>query len=279
MPDPTPSSIGGPPTVGVVIRFRDSAGTLPEVLRCLQAQTRRPDLLVGVDTGSSDGSAEIIRQAGGRVISWSEAYVHPRVLNFGVEHCPADFILALSSHTALDGPDTIERLADALARDPELCAVSSPWDGDNYYSCRITWRELQEKGLKFGGIYSNSMGMFRRACWGEFPFDPEQRECEDYAWAVAMLRRGYAVGRLRYPFRHLRQGGTRMDIFAPVAFRLARRHGLKVAWSGAVGTLRALVRHGWRWLRSPAGREQESHFIAAHWTKLRAWSSAAGKRD
>ena len=52
-----------PATIGVVIRFKDSAATLPEVLEALQRQTRRPDRLVGVNTGASDNSAELITRA------------------------------------------------------------------------------------------------------------------------------------------------------------------------------------------------------------------------
>src|SRR5262245_2744321 len=69
------------PTIGAVIRFRDSARTLPRVLASLERQSLRPDRLVGVDTGSRDGSAEILRKAGARIVPWTGPYHHSRTLN------------------------------------------------------------------------------------------------------------------------------------------------------------------------------------------------------
>ncbi|WP_397385877.1 glycosyltransferase family 2 protein, partial [Prosthecobacter sp.] len=73
------------PTIGVLIRFKNSAATLPRVLQRLQAQTIRPLFILGVDTGSTDDSAALITQAGGRVIAWSQPYHHARVLNYGLK--------------------------------------------------------------------------------------------------------------------------------------------------------------------------------------------------
>jgi glycosyltransferase involved in cell wall biosynthesis len=45
-----------PMTLGILIRFANSAVTLRDVLAALQAQTLQPDVILGVDSGSSDGS-------------------------------------------------------------------------------------------------------------------------------------------------------------------------------------------------------------------------------
>lgn len=262
------------PTVGVVIRFHNSAATLPAVLRSLQAQTRQPDMIVGVDNGSTDHSAELVRAAGGNVVAWNERYTHPRVLNHGITHCPTTYVMALSSHTTLDAPDVIERLIRELDQDPQDCAASAPWDDDAFYTHRITWDELKQKGLKFGGIYSNSMGMIRRSCWEQRSFDPLQVECEDYAWAVEMLDLGHVVLRVPFPFSYHRHGGNRIGIFASVAFDLARRHGLRVAWLGPTGSLRGLLHHAWRWVVTPS-RQAEKQALSAHWAKLSAWLRTA----
>ena len=49
------------PAVTAVIRFRDSAQTLPAVLASLASQTTPPECILGVDTGSQDGSADLIQ--------------------------------------------------------------------------------------------------------------------------------------------------------------------------------------------------------------------------
>ncbi len=244
-------------TLGVVIRFKDSAATLPRVLECLQHQTRRPDLIVGVDTGSADGSAALVRAAGGTVVPWTQAYSHPRVLNFGIDHCPTDLVLALSSHTTLEAPDTVERMVACFA-DGRTACVSGKWDADPFYSDAIDLGELRAKGMKFGSIYSNSMGMLRRAFWEEVKFDDTLPTAEDYAWAVAQLARGRTCRRLDFPFGYHRAGNNRVYEFAHTIFSIARRHGLPTTWLGPKGSLLGL-------LHAPDRAE--------HWDKLRAWAA------
>jgi glycosyltransferase involved in cell wall biosynthesis len=108
-------------TLGILIRFANSATTLPDVLAALQGQTLQPDVILGVDSGSSDGSDKLIRNAGGQVIQWSQRYEHSKVLNFGVKHLKTDLVLALSSHTVLEDPATLSRMVEAL-RVPALPA-------------------------------------------------------------------------------------------------------------------------------------------------------------
>ncbi len=229
------------PSLGVLIRFSNSADTLPAVLEALKQQTLQPDSILGVDSGSMDGSSSLIEAAGGRVVCWSDRYEHSKVLNFGVRQLPTDLVLVLSSHTVLESPGTLASMVEAMS-DPCTACVSGRWDDDPCYSDAIDWNELRAKGLKFGSIYSNSMGMFRRSLWEQMPFDEAAPTAEDYAWAVAQVRRGHLCKRLRFPFSYRRNGHTRDGEFAHVTFRLARKHGLKVAWLGPVASIQLCAR-------------------------------------
>ncbi len=256
------------PTLGVVIRFKDSEATLPAVLEALGRQTVRPDVVVGVDNRSSDTSAEIMRAAGAKVVGWVEAYNHPRVLNFALRHCPTDLVLVLSSHTVLGASDVIEKLVAAMA-DPRTACASGKWDADAFYSDAIDWSELKSKGLKFCSIYSNSMGMFRRSLWEQTPFDETLPTLEDGAWALEQVRKGHICRRLDFPFTYRRGGGTRAYIFAVITFQLAHRHGLRVAWLGVAATLRHVGREA---VRQLAGRGAVGlPGIGILWGRLRAW--------
>ncbi len=228
------------PTLGVVIRFRNSAATLPGVLEALRRQTVQPDLILGVDHQSTDQSAELLRASGARIIEWTLPYHHARVLNFALGHCPAELVLVLSSHTVLRAADAIERFVAALA-DPRTACVSAKWDGDPFYSDAIDWPELQRKGLKIGSIYSNSMGLLRRALWDQVPFDESLVTMEDGAWALEQVRRGHLCRRLDVAFDYQRSGRGRDYVFAVTTFHLASRHGLAVAWLGVRATLGRLV--------------------------------------
>ena len=228
------------PSVGVVLRFKNSAATLPGVLEALRRQTRPPDLIVAINNQSTDASPELLRAVGANILEWKQPYHHSRVLNFAFGQCPTDFVLVLSSHTVLAAPDAVERLAGALT-DPQTACASCQWDDDPFYSDAIDWAELQAKGLKFGSIYSNSMGMVRRALWEQVPFDESLPTMEDCAWTLEQLKRGYRCRRLKLAFNYQRSTNDRAFVFAALTFKFAAKHGLSVTWLGPVGSAKGLL--------------------------------------
>ncbi len=252
-------------TLGVLIRFANSAETLPDVLAALKKQTLQPDVILGVDNGSGDGSRQMIEAAGGLVIEWSERYEHSKVLNFGIRPLKTDLVLILSSHTVLEAPDTIERMIDAMS-EPQTVCVSGKWDADSYYSDAIDWKELRAKGLKFGSLYSNSMGMIRRSAWELVPFDETTLTSEDYAWVVEQLYRGHVCKRLDFPFGYRRSGCNRDEEFAVFTFSLARKYQLHVTWLGPVASVRL-------WLQNLAifGDECRGSARRTMAARMRAW--------
>lgn len=254
-----------PPTVGLVIRFKNSAATLPGVLAAIGRQTVRPDLILAINNQSADESPQLLQAAGAQILDWTEPYHHSRVVNFAMSRCPTDLVLMLSSHTVLESPDAIESLVKALA-DPRTACASGKWDADTFYSNNVDWAELQSKGLKFGSIYSNSMGMVRRALWEQVPFDESLVTMEDSAWALEQIKRGNFCRRLDFKFSYQRGGRARDFVFAVITFKLAARHGLRVTWLGVKGTLLELLR----------GRRADSGVSSAQREalrqRLRAWA-------
>lgn len=253
------------PSIGVLIRFKNSAATLPRVLQRLQAQTIRPQVILGVDTGSTDTSASLIAQAGGSVIAWSQPYHHARVLNFGLGHLHTDLVLVLSSHTTLDDDDALERMLATFA-DSRVACVSAKWDDDPFYTDAITWDELSAKGLKFGSIYSNSMGMIRRKAWESLPFDESLVTAEDYDWAIAQLQRGHICRRLPLRFGYERSGHDRTFEFARLVFLFSRRYKLRVTWLGVLPSIQQM-------LKALFMRRPEMPPPALHYERLKAWAA------
>lgn len=227
------------PTLGILIRFSNSAETLPEVLSALARQTVLPDKILGIANQSRDASHRILREAGADIAEWSEPYHHSKVLNFGMSRLETDLVLVLSSHTVLESEDALAKLI-ACFEDPDVSCASAKWDRDSYYSDCIDWAELQRKGLRFGSIYSNSMGMVRRSAWHRTNFDESIDTSEDYAWAIERLRRGDRCARIDFRFSHLRGGATRDREFADIVFQLAYRYCLPVAWLGPIGSIKFL---------------------------------------
>jgi glycosyltransferase involved in cell wall biosynthesis len=261
---PLPCLLGKQPSLGILIRFSNSSKTLPKVLAALSRQTLQAEVLLGVDSGGDDGSCKLIREAGGEVIRWDDPYEHSRVLNFGLRHLRTDLVLVLSSHTVLNDPHTLQRMVAAMS-DRNVACVSGKWDPDAFYSNHIDFEELRNKGLKFGSIYSNSMGMIRRSLWQQHPFDECVQTAEDYDWAVAQLQRGSSCRRLDFPFDYCRNGNNRTGDFARITFRIARKYGLPVTWLGARATLLLWLKDFW----------QQSDSASPHGAKLAAWAKSA----
>ena len=257
-------------TLGIVIRFKNSDATLPAVLEALRRQTLQPDLILGIDSQSSDTSPELIRAAGGKLIEWTQPYNHPRVLNFAIQHCPTDLVLVLSSHTVLQSPNAVENLVAAMT-DPRTACASGKWDDASFYSNAVDWEELKSKGRKFGSIYSNSMGILRRSLWLQVPFDESLPTMEDGAWALEQVKRGFICRRLDFAFDYQRSGKPRDYVFAVITFQLAARHGLRVTWLGVAATLRELFR---TLARRVSGLPHASTDQATRlWQRLAAWSA------
>jgi glycosyltransferase involved in cell wall biosynthesis len=226
--------------LAIIIRFKNSAATLPGVLLALRAQTLQHARIIGIDTGSSDGSAEILISEGAQVVRWEKPYHHSKVLNFGMKHCTEEFVLVLSSHTVLSDPSTISAMLVAMA-DPNTACVSGKWSPSDAWSDAITSEELKRVGLRFCSIYSNSFGMIRRELWMQCPFDESLSTMEDYAWALAQLDRGYTCRRLSFPFQYQRSASPREFAFAATTFHLAHRYGFAVKWLGVRRTIGALT--------------------------------------
>lgn len=258
------------PTLGVVIRFKNSAATLPAVLEALRRQTLQPDLILGIDNQSTDGSADLLRAAGAKVIDWTERYSHPRVLNFALRHCPTDLVLVLSSHTVLRSSDAIARLVAALS-DPRTACASGKWDDDPFYSDAIDWAELQGRGLKFGSIYTNSMGILRRSLWEQHSFDESLPTMEDSAWALEQVRNGHICRRVTFDFSYGRSGQERFFVFALLTFKLAARHNLRVAWLGPRQTATCLATSLANRLRTWLRSAEDDHEFRLHRERLWAW--------
>ncbi|MCU4186934.1 glycosyltransferase [Acidiferrimicrobium sp. IK] len=72
-PGPRPPAAGGAPRrrVSVLIPARDEASSLPHLLASLAAQVEPPDEVVVVDDASTDGTGQLARRAGVRVLESS----------------------------------------------------------------------------------------------------------------------------------------------------------------------------------------------------------------
>lgn len=113
-----------PLAVSVVIPVRDDAALLRRCLEALAVQRSRPDEVIVVDNGSTDGSADVARELGARVVVEPEPGI-PAASACGFD-AAAGAVIARLDADCVPPADWIERIRAAFAADPSLDAITGP---------------------------------------------------------------------------------------------------------------------------------------------------------
>ncbi|HEV7624688.1 MAG TPA: glycosyltransferase family A protein [Amnibacterium sp.] len=116
MPDPL--------RVSVVLPVRDDAPALRRCLEALATLTDGADEIVVVDNGSCDGTADVARAAGARLVVEPVRGIASAAAA-GYDAATGDVLVRLDSD-AVPPVDWIARIRDAFAADPELAGLTGP---------------------------------------------------------------------------------------------------------------------------------------------------------
>jgi len=205
------------PLVSIVIPTRNGMETLPSVLDAIARQRAAPPFeIVAVDSGSTDGSAALLRRRVDRLIEIEpSAFDHGLTRNLAIEHSRAELIILLVQDAvpandawlaALTQPFAgNDRLAGVFARQvarPDASALT------RHYLHR--WAGAAERprimaatsGSELASLaprarmerctFDNVCSCIRRSVWQAHPFRATSFG-EDIAWARDVLLAGYHV--------------------------------------------------------------------------------------
>jgi rhamnosyltransferase len=187
--------------VSVVIRAKNEARWIGESLDAVFGQRLDGDFeVVLVDSGSTDGTLEIVRRFPSHLIEIApESFTYGRALNIGIEAARGEFIASISAHSTPADDTWLGNLLEPFG-DPSVAGVY----GRQLPRDNATLMELL--GMRLSGVmddrarrhtrnpmFSNANGAYRRALCLATAFDEEVWGAEDLAWARAMLRVGYEI--------------------------------------------------------------------------------------
>jgi rhamnosyltransferase len=202
--------------VSIVLLTRDGAATLPAVLDGIAAQeTGFPVEVVAVDSGSSDGTLEILKPRVDRLIRIRpEEFNHGLTRNLGIRHAHGDLVVLLVQDAVPASARWLAELTRPLRADPRLAgsyarqvvrpdasAITRHHLG-NWVATAATPRTTFVRAEQFlrlppgerflSCVFDDVCSCVRRSAWERFPF-PATPIAEDLEWARDVLLAGYGL--------------------------------------------------------------------------------------
>ena len=192
------------PKISILIRTKNEAKDIAKTLDLVVEQSLQPDEIIVVDSGSTDGTIELVQQRPDiRLLTMRpEDFTFGRSLNVGFANTRAELVIALSAHAFPCDRHWLTHLVQPFA-DPHVAGVYGkqvphpdaypPVERDyrSFYSdqprVQTNPNELNDR------VFSNANAAIRRQCWEKRPFDEALSGCEDVEWAWAILSLGEKI--------------------------------------------------------------------------------------
>jgi glycosyltransferase involved in cell wall biosynthesis len=224
------------PAGSVVVRCRDEIAHIADVLDGVLAQeTSTPVEIVALDSGSTDGTLDVLARRPVRVDHLAGTFSFGRALNHGAALARAPVVVYLSAHCPPVGRRWLASLI-APFDDPTVVATFGrqvPLDDRNPIE-QITQARLFPDRPPPGVAFSNANAAVRRSAVLARPFDDEIPAAEDLLWAAGVVGAERIVYVPDAAVRHshpmtFREWRYRFYING-LAAEYARRRGVDLPW-------------------------------------------------
>lgn len=181
----------------VIMRTKNSEWILGQTLKALFSQVCDPFELHVVDSGSTDGTLELVRRYPAKITEIQpKDYFPGQVLNAAIETAETPLVVFLNSDTVLTGPGCLQALIRAFDEEEVQAAfgrqVSRPeawlWVQRDYAQCfpkRGNPPEWISLSLPIAGM--------RRSIWEERAFYDQAYGSEDTEWGIWARKEGVRV--------------------------------------------------------------------------------------
>ncbi|OQY26357.1 MAG: hypothetical protein B6244_13825 [Candidatus Cloacimonetes bacterium 4572_55] len=191
----------------VVMRSKDDKEVIGETLTSIFDQTYLDFELVNIDSGSTDGTMDIIKKFKTRVIQIKpEEYIPGYVLNMGMENSSTPYVVFVNSDCTPMHREWLENMVQALKSDEKVGAVygrqiprPDAWPiyrRDYDYAFPPDAPDTREALLgneSWYNFFSMASSGVKRSVWKEIPFSPHIQYSEDIEWAKRVREAGHRV--------------------------------------------------------------------------------------
>lgn len=194
-------------SVSIIIRTMNERKGLSNLFDILHRQDYggKKEVIV-VDNESSDGTPELARKHGAKVLTIKRKYFgFPRAINMGADAAKEEIIVSLVGH-ALPFREDWLRIGVEHFHDSLVAGVYSPIAPSRkhntfpeimFYAPGYIWARLKESysvhhvGM---GVFGATNNAFRKELWLQHPFEEKyQLGGEDIKWAEWTLANGYKI--------------------------------------------------------------------------------------
>lgn len=203
------------PRASVLIPVKNGGALLGDVLDAVLAQRAPwPFEVIVMDSGSTDGSVDLVRARGVRCeVIAPESFGHGRTRNQLASLSAGEFLVFITQDAKPASPEWLHKLVEACDAGADVAGAFGPHIA--HPGARIvTKRELAEHFAGFGAdqsvvriedrarfdvdagyrqwlhFFSNNNSCLRRSVWEHLPF-PDVAFAEDQTWALAAVKAGY----------------------------------------------------------------------------------------
>ena len=175
-------------TISVIIPSLNEARTLPTCLDCLNRQTRLPQEILVVDSGSEDTTRLLARKGGARVIS-TEEKGRSRQMNAGAKISRGSLLLFLHADTLLH-PRALQHLVRALGDPDRVGGGFKRRFHPPHPGLALTSRLADFRGQLWGLFHGDQAIFCRRSAFAETGGFPERYPFEDFDFCRRLKRIG-----------------------------------------------------------------------------------------
>ena len=180
--------------ISVIIRTFNEARWINYCITSLEKQTVKPDEIIVVDNGSTDGTIHILKNIKNiKVLNFKKKYYPGKMLNYAINKSKNNYILILSAHCVPYNKLFIENLIKPFNSIENIAATYSrqiPLD----LSDPLTVRDLmlvygpESRLQKNDPQFNNASSLISKKIWQKIKFDEKISNLEDRLWASKVIK-------------------------------------------------------------------------------------------